>query len=132
MPMISPRPSIASRLHACYFQNPGEPIPDGDGGYQIPWTDLDPPLLWMRIDPVTADVERLQAGTTHTNLSHLVSGPFHPDVTPQTRLRFSDATGRQRTLEIAGVAVVDERGISMVLTCNEQQIAETATAKVQA
>lgn len=122
MPAIGLRRAISERLHRVTLQAPGPALPDGDGGYTQTWSDLNPPQLYMSIEPLAADVERTQSETTLSVLTHLVRGPYHPQVTTQTRLLFVERFyGGQRTriLEVAGAATRDERSGEMVLTCNE-------------
>jgi head-tail adaptor len=115
--MLSPRTSIAQRPHRVQLQNPGPPVPDGDGGYTQGWNDLDPPALWVAIEAATtAKLERFVSGaaSTVTTATHLVTGPFHPGVTTQSRVLFG-----ARELHVDAVNNVAERGIEMVLVCTE-------------
>ncbi len=101
--------------HRVLFQNPGPPVPDGDGGYTQTWTDLVPATWHVSIEPATAaDLERIAAGTVLSTASHIVKGRHHPGVTTQTRMVFSG-----RTFSITGVANVEERGITMELVAVE-------------
>ena len=100
--------SIGEYRHVARFQNPGDPVPDGEGGFTEGWADLDPP--WpVAIEPATVrDLERETAGTVITTATHIVRGRYRADVTEDTRIFFDG-----RTFEIVGVQNVDERGIYM-------------------
>jgi SPP1 family predicted phage head-tail adaptor len=114
--MLSPKTSIGQRPHRAMFQNPGPPVPDGDGGYTQTWTDLDPRALWVAIETasIVALERKVPAGSSLTTATHLVSGPFHPDVTTKTRVLYNG-----REFHVDSVTNIDERGIEMVLVCTE-------------
>lgn len=106
---------IAQRRHLVLLQNPGPSVPDGEGGYTQTWTDLIPPTLYVQIVAATArDLERVAAGTVLSTATHIVTGPYHPDVTTQTRILFAD-----RIFNVTGVSDPEERQIEMVLVCVE-------------
>lgn len=114
---MSPIPSVPSgqRLHRVTLQNPGTPVPDGDGGFTTPWMNLVPPVVFARITPATArDLERVTAGTVLTTASHLVAIPYMPNVSPKTRILFG-----QRVLQISGVQNPEERNVELLLACIE-------------
>lgn len=104
------------RRHLVTVQAPGPPQPDGDGGFIETWNDLVPPQVYARIVPATArDLERTAAGTVIATASHLVTIPYHPQVTVASRIVFGT-----RILEITGIANRDERNIEQILICAEQ------------
>lgn len=114
MGAIGPKVAIADRPHRVTLQNPGPAVPDGDG-YTQSWTDLTPPALSVKIAPATQrDLERVIAGTVMSQATHIVTGPFHPQVTTKTRIIFSG-----RTFNVVGVADPEEGGVEMVLVCVE-------------
>lgn len=113
--MIGPTTHVADRPHRVTLQNPGPGIPDGEGGVTQTWTDLTPPALSVKIAPATAkDLERVAAGTVLATATHLVTGPYHPQVTTQTRILFN---GRQ--FSVTGVSNPEERNVELVLVCVE-------------
>lgn len=115
MAMIAPHTNVAARPHRVTLQNPGPAIPDGDGGYTQLWADLVPPALNVSIAPATArDLERATAGTVLSTASHIVRGPFHPQVTTKTRLLFNG-----RIFNVVGDQNLEERSGEMVLVCVE-------------
>jgi SPP1 family predicted phage head-tail adaptor len=106
---------IGQRRHLVTFQNPGPAVPDGDGGFAQTWTDLVPASGWVAIVPATAkDLERVTADTVLAAASHILTGPYHPQVTTQTRVTFGT-----RTFSVTGVSNREERNIEMVLVCTE-------------
>jgi SPP1 family predicted phage head-tail adaptor len=115
--MIAPQAAtIGDRPHRVTFQNPGPPVPDGDGGYLQSWTDLRPPALWMKITAASAAaLERVAAGTVIATATHLLTGPYHPQVTTQTRCLFDG-----RSFQVGNVTNREERDQEMVLVCTEQ------------
>lgn len=115
MSTLGPRASVADRPHRVSLQNPGPSIPDGDGGSAQTWTDLVPPAWQAQIAPATArDLERVTAGTVLTTATHVVTGPYRPDVTTATRVLFN---GRQ--FSVVGVSNPEERNVELVLVCVE-------------
>jgi SPP1 family predicted phage head-tail adaptor len=114
--MIAPKTAIGDRPHRVILQNPiGPPIPDGDGGSTQAYVDLTPPALSVKIAPATAqDLERVAAGTVVSQATHLVSAPYHPQVTTQTRLLFNG-----RSFSVNGLANLEERNVELVLVCTE-------------
>jgi SPP1 family predicted phage head-tail adaptor len=114
--MIGPQiASVGDRPHRVMFQNPGPPVSDGDGGYTQTWTDCTPRALWVKVDAATvATLERLTAGTVIATATHLITGPFHPQLTTQSRALFNG-----RVFEIGSVTDREERQLEMVLVCTE-------------
>ena len=106
---------IGDHRHRVLFQNPGPPVPDGDGNFTQSWTDLTPATWFVSIAPATAqDLERVASGTVLSTASHIVTGRFHPYVTTQTRMVFGG-----RTFSITGKATSAERAIDMTLVAVE-------------
>jgi len=113
--MIAPKTSISERPHRATFQNPGPAVPDGDGGSAQSWTDLVPPSLSVRISPATAvDLERVAAGTVLSTNTYIVKGPYHPQVTTQTRMLYDG-----RMFSVTGGGSPDERKVEMELVAVE-------------
>lgn len=115
MGAIGPKTAVADRLHRVTLQAPAAAVPDGDGGYTQGWTALDPPAIFVSIRPATAkDLERLAAGTVIATASHVITGPYHPQVTTATRIVFGT-----RVFQVTGVSNPDEGGVEMILLCVE-------------
>lgn len=110
--------SIANRPHRITLQNPSgepEPDPDGEGGYTQPYAALNPPAVNARIAPATAaDLERVAAGTVVATASHIVTMPYHPQVTTETRITFNG-----RTFYVQGVTNPEERNVETIALCQE-------------
>lgn len=115
MSTIAPKASVAERPHRVTLQNPGPSVPDGDGGFNQTWFDLAPAAMSAKIAPATAaDLERVAAGTVIATASHIVTMPYHPQVTTQTRIIFNG-----RTLFVKGVSNPEERNVETVAICQE-------------
>jgi len=113
--MIAPPTSVGLRPHRVTFQKPGPPVENPDGGYTQSWIDLVPFALSVRIAPPTArDLEQVIAGTVTATITHVINGPWHPQVTTKTRINFNG-----RTFFVGSVANVEERSIEMVLLATE-------------
>lgn len=113
--MIGPKTTIADRPHRVTLQNPGPAVPDGEGGTVQSWTDLTPPALSVKIaEASTANLERVTTGTVLATATHVITGPYHPQVTTQTRILFQG-----RSFSVTGVSNPGERNVEMILVCKE-------------
>jgi head-tail adaptor len=107
--------SSGRRPHLVTVQNSAGRVPDGDGGYIDDWQDATPATWFVEITPASArDLERLRAGTTIANATHIVRGPWRPDVNTLSRLLFDS-----RVLSVASVQNTDEADIDLILICVE-------------
>jgi head-tail adaptor len=111
--VIAPTTGIGARPHRVRVQNPDPPVLV-DGSYTQTWHDADPPFLFVAIQPASApDLERSEQGTVIAMGTHVVVGPFHPQITTQTRLLLSafglEWTTGQRTFHVLGASSPDLR-----------------------
>jgi head-tail adaptor len=121
MGLIGIQSVISARSQRISFAVAGPAVPDGDGGYTESWTPLNPPALFGEINPATAgDLEFLAAGTVMSQATLLATVPFHPGVTMQTRLTWTDSAGRAHTANVVGLVNVDERCRELHITCVEE------------
>lgn len=110
------RTSIAARLHRVTLQSPGPAVPDGDGGFlPATWINLDPSQVDAEILPATArDLERVASGTVLSTASHVVTFPYHPQVSVSSRIVFGD-----RVFSVTGVSNPEERNVETIALCVE-------------
>ena len=95
--------------HRVTFQNPGPPVPDGDGSFTQTWTACSPAQWYVSITPATSgDHERRAAGTVLGQATHLVRGDFHPQVSTLTRMLFES-----HVFAITGVVNLELRSVTM-------------------
>jgi SPP1 family predicted phage head-tail adaptor len=112
---IAPSLSINDRPHRVTLQNPGPPVPNGDGSFTQTWLDLNPPAVWASIVTAPADLEDVQAGgTTSAMATHIITIPYHPQVTVRTRVLFNG-----RRFNVSGASSPEERHVDSVLVCEE-------------
>jgi len=104
-------------VHRIRFENPGQPIADGDGGYTVGYAPI-VDLWYASIRPASArDFEVQAAGTITATATHIIEADFHPGVNIHTRVvKLSDG----RLFDVAGIANDDERDVTMALFCQEQ------------
>lgn len=108
-------PNVGTLRHRVTLGNPGDPVPDPDGGYTDTFTPLDPPDWDCSIaQAAVRSLEALGAGSLVAQATHLIRGRYHPGITTQTRLTFNG-----RIFSVLYVANVDERGIESALVCSE-------------
>lgn len=114
-----------ARRHLVTLQGPdGPPLPDGDGSYTQPVTYLSPRTLYMSVVPATGNnlgrvTERSGPGTVAPSATHIATGPFHPEVTTQTQLSWSDPLGGAHAANVVGIDNPDGACIQMVLVVVE-------------
>lgn len=115
--------SVGEYRHLVHLDAPGDPVPDGDGGYTEGFAPLTPPMWYCAIAPANArDLERIAAGAVVSQASHLVRGPFHQGITTETRITFTDTAytpPRDRVLNVIAVTNREEREIVSELICAE-------------
>jgi hypothetical protein len=108
------RVAIGTTRHLVRFENPGPPIPDGEGGFTEGWTPTTPATWYVSIRRATMrDLERFMAGAVLSTASFLVQGRYHPGVTLQSRMIEADGT----IYQVTDKANVQERDVEMDLLC---------------
>jgi len=108
--------SSGRRPHLVTVQHVAGRVPDGDGGYIDDWQDNTPATWFVEVAPASArELERVKAGTTIANASHVVNGPWRPDITTTSRIVLDGS----RVLNVASVSNRDERDIDLTLVCVE-------------
>src|SRR5262245_7701235 len=118
--MIAPTINIANRPHRVRVQLPTAPVWDADTGMTHAWIDAQPPTLLMAIEPTSAqDLERVPSGTVVSSATHIISGPYHPQLTTQCRLLVENGRAPQRVFSILGVESPEFRRIDVRLYCTE-------------
>jgi head-tail adaptor len=118
---IGSRPTPADRPHRVTIENVGDPVPDGEGGYTESWTPATPPTLYVSIQPAsTRNLEQVTSSATIlATATHVIKGPYHPQVEEESRLTFLDH-GRLRIFHVESVQRVDELSASMVVVATER------------
>jgi head-tail adaptor len=115
--MIGPRVGIGARHVWVTVEHAGPTKPDGDGGYTTEWLVGIPPIWQVSIVAATAlALERLAVGTVTATATHVLSGPYRPDLTLRSRVLVE---GR-RVFQVVGLQNVEERGQELVIVCVEQ------------
>lgn len=120
--MIGVQTPIGDRPNRVRVFNLGPPRPDGNGGVIHDEIPLDPPELFVKILPASAaDIERVAGGISIAQANHIVTGPFHPDISVNTRLEYVDGRrgGIVRTFNVTGVSSPEERAAETVCACIE-------------
>jgi head-tail adaptor len=119
--MIGPRTAIGDKPHWLRFSRPGPPMPDPDGGVIDSDVPLNPAGLFGRIAPATqADMEQNTAGTVIATATHLVTIPFHPQITTETRVQFTDLHRAEHEFNVISILNPEMRDTELVLVCVEQ------------
>lgn len=114
MPRRSVVLDVSSREHRLTLDAPTQ-VPDGKGGYTETVAPLTPAAVWGAVEPMSqADLERVSGSTVEATATHLITLPFHPQVTVQTRVTYHG-----RLFLVQSVRNVQERNITLELTCEE-------------
>jgi len=115
MPSHRERFSTGEYRHLVTLENPGNPIPDGDGGFTEGYAPLTPPVMWASIAPATAtDLEHNAAGTVLSTASHIIRMAFHPEVTTETRITYAS-----HVYQVTGYHNDELRDLELVITAEE-------------
>lgn len=106
---------IGARRHKIRMENPGNPQPDGDGGFTPGWTLLAD--VWAAVMPASArDLERLVAGTVTALAPFLVVIRYLDGVSTLTRVTYHG-----RELAVLGVRNIGELNTRLEMICEERQ-----------
>lgn len=90
--------------------------PTSDSDHSTTLSPLDPAEAWAAIEPATPQrLERIVTGTVIAQATHVITLPYHEEVTTDTRIVWN---GRQ--FNVVGVANPEERNIETVAVCVEQ------------
>lgn len=120
--MIGVTKSIALRHRRITLANAGAAVPDGEGGYTKSMMALDPPAMYAHVRPATArDMEQIAGSTTLPTATHLLTIPYHRQVTTETviSVHFHSAAP-PRVLKVIFIGNPDERDAMQELICAEQ------------
>lgn len=120
MPLIGPGAPIAYRQKRVSLVAPGDPVPDGDGGYTQGEAPLVPPQMWAWVQPASkADLERLAGGTVLSQATHLVRLPYHVEITTETVILVENYPKPDRRFSVVYIGNPDERNAALDLICAE-------------
>lgn len=109
-----------NRRHLVTLANPTTPQPDGDGSFTDTPAALSPSQVYAAIEPVDLRTlqrrsqEQIGPGTTLSVATHMVTMPYHAQVTTQTQITFGG-----RLLRVIGVTNPEERNRETVCACVE-------------
>ena len=104
------------------LENPGDPIPDGRGGFTENWTPLLPGEMWAHIDAASqADQEQVAAGTVIGQGLFAIGMYYHAGVSLLTRIRYTDPDKGPRVFQVVSVRNPDEARRELILVAAELQ-----------
>ena len=113
--------SAGRRDKRVLLENPGAQVPDGEGGWTEGWAPLTPPQMYVHLAPATqSDLERVASGTVISSATHVISLPYHPGVTIETRLRYTEPGRAERLFAVTALRNPDEADRELVLVAEEQ------------
>lgn len=107
--------AIGQYRHRVNVEAPGQPVPDGDGGWIETWVPLVPPVWDCAIEIASAkDLEQVTGGAVITTATHFLRGRYHPQLSIVARIKFED-----RVFEIQSVHDRDQRRIEIWVLARE-------------
>lgn len=105
------------RTHWITLSKEGDPVADGDGSFTRPLQALTPASAWASIEPATArTLERVVAGTVAVSATHLITFPYHAQVTEDTVI-----TEGAQIFRVTGVHDPGFRHVDTVAICVEHR-----------
>lgn len=112
--------AIGRRDKRVRLENPGGDQPDGEGGTIPGWVPLDPPEMFVRINPASAaDLERAAVGVTVAQATHVIEMLYHPQVSVYTRLQYDDPRKGTRLFSVTSVRDPDEGNRELIIVAQE-------------
>lgn len=95
-------------------------INDPGGGYTETFVPLPPSPVPGAVEPATAvALERVVANAVQSSATHIVTIRFHPLVTLESRVSFTDRAGRVHLLTVKGMQNPEQRDRVLKLACEE-------------
>ena len=95
--------------------NPGDDVPDGEGGYIEGWEPLSPAYVFASIAPASAaDLERAAVGVTVAQATHVIEMLYHPQVNVHTRITYNG-----RHFSVTSVRNVNEANRELIVVAQE-------------
>ena len=99
---------------------PGAPEPDGDGGFTQVYRPLDPPTWRCALEAAPPrPSETTAADTIVAHATYVLTGRYHPGITSQTRLVWTDRGGAVHTADALDVSDTEGAGIETVVLAAE-------------
>lgn len=99
---------------------PDVATPDGDGGFTTTAAPLTPPTWYCSVENAsTRSSERLFAATVSSLATHIMSGRYHPGITRQTSLTWTDRSGSEHAGNVLDVVDTEGAGVESVVLVAE-------------
>lgn len=99
---------------------PDVAVPDGDGGFTTTAARLNPPEWRCSIENASVRAsERRFAATVSSIATHIMSGRYHPGITRQTSVEWTDRSGSEHAGNVLDVIDTDGEGVESVILVAE-------------
>ena len=109
--------AIGQYRHRVTLEAPGDPVPDGEGGWTEGWAPLTPATWDCSIQAASQrDLESIGAGTVLAQATHLLKGRFHQGITTETRIHWDeyDETGALIAAHVMNVIYAVNRDLRRI------------------
>lgn len=104
----------------CTLSTPGATVPDGDGGFTQASVALDPPIWRCAIEKASARAsEKKFAATVTAHATYIMSGRYHPGITTQTIVTWTDRGGSVHVANVLDVDDTEGAGVETVIAVSE-------------
>jgi head-tail adaptor len=98
------------------LENPGDPVPDGYGGFTQTWTPCTPPRAWASIKGAKRGSRERVAHLTVVGVAVWdITLRFHSQIINQTRLTWRDRAGNTQVASVRDVDDVEYAGVQLNL-----------------
>ena len=105
------------------LSNAGPRVRNNDGTYDTPREPLTPATAWASVEIASPKaMEQVARETTIGTATHLVTIPYHPQVTLQTQVTWTDRFARDHTANVVGYSNPDQKCIETVMLCVERML----------
>lgn len=95
-------------------------VEDPGGGFTEVWNALSPSPVPGAVEPATAvALERVVANAVQSSATHIVTIRFHPGVTLESSVSFTDRAGRVHVLTVKGMQNPEQADRVLKLACEE-------------
>jgi hypothetical protein len=107
--------SIGTLRQVVTLSNPGPPVSDGDGGFTQTYTPLDPATWRCALEKASVrNAERHFAATITSHATYVMTGRFHPGISTQTRMVWTDRSGAVHTGNVLDVSDTEGAGVQTI------------------
>ncbi len=112
--------NIGELRQTATLSNPGQQIPDGDGGYTYVYTLCNPSQWRCSIEKASLRLaEKIFSQTVLAHATHILAGRYHPDISTRTRIAWTDRSGVVHTANVLDTDDTEGAGVETIALVSE-------------